>query len=70
MATATLTFMLPEEAEEHMDALRGGFYRGALESLREAIRSKRKYGDLTEEARAAYDELWRIYHELTEGLLT
>ena len=41
---ATLTFSLPDEATEHAAAVHGLRYAGALQAIREAVRSKRKYG--------------------------
>lgn len=40
---ATLTFSLPEESEEHGNALRGTDYRTLLDDLCQALREVHKY---------------------------
>lgn len=42
--TATLTFNLPEEAEDHLTCLNGWKYKSCLVSLDENLRDKLKYG--------------------------
>lgn len=42
--TATLTFQLPEESEEHATALAGPAYRRVLVALDERFRQLNKYG--------------------------
>lgn len=44
MPTATLTFQLPEEREDHQLALDGWRYRSALHALDERLRSAAKHG--------------------------
>ena len=46
MAQATLTFTLPEESEEHADALHGGEYRRVLRDLDINLRARLKYETL------------------------
>lgn len=48
--TATLTFQLPEESEEHATALAGPAYRAALCALDERLRQLIKYGSPTDAA--------------------
>jgi hypothetical protein len=51
---ATLTFDLPEEREDLMDALNGSHYRSALEDIDQRLRSLSKYGG---KARVDIDEV-------------
>lgn len=41
---ATLEFDLPEESQEHQDAVDGGRWRSAVTQLREEVHAKRKHG--------------------------
>ena len=44
MPTATLSFQLPEEQQEHQIALDGWRYRAALNALDDGLRQLGKYG--------------------------
>lgn len=69
--TTTLTFNLPEEAEDLKDALNGTIIKSVIWDLDQFLRSKIKYTDLSDEQHTAYneirDELHRILndHEVT-----
>lgn len=41
---ATLSFNLPEEADAHRDAVRGGEYLCAIEEIVRELRDRAKYG--------------------------
>lgn len=66
---ATLTFFLPEEADEHQTALDGHRWRAAVEELDELLRSSQKHGDEPSAERAAWarEILRRVLHD--RGLL-
>lgn len=53
--TATLTFMLPEEASEHRDALDGTALRSALFDLDQQLRAWTKHGHRFKSADDALD---------------
>jgi hypothetical protein len=42
--TATLTFQLPEEAQQHSDAIRGQQYREILQEIDNSCRNYLKHG--------------------------
>jgi len=64
MPVATLTFNLPEEAEEHQIALDAWRYKSALYDMDQYLRSLSKHGsekDLKEfNPIAAKEKLWQI----------
>lgn len=53
--TATLTFNLPEEAEEHLDAVNGSKWKLAMWDLDQLLREKLKRETLTEDASEAFE---------------
>lgn len=53
MAKAILEFNLPEEKEEHLNALYGTSYKIALEEMDNHFRCRLKYEDISEEVREA-----------------
>lgn len=53
---AILKFKLPEEAEEHKNALNGVDYKIALDEMDNYLRGQIKYGELDEGIRAALQE--------------
>ena len=58
---ATLTFDLPEENEEHMNAVQGGSYKAALSELDQRLRAKTKH---SEDPSPVYDEVRDWLHEI------
>jgi hypothetical protein len=50
----TLTFTLPEEADEHRAALEGGRWRTLVQRLDEALRQTAKHGGQKDSDRAAW----------------
>jgi len=60
---ATLEFNLPEENEEHFDALNGSKWRALLQDLDNELRLKMKHGELSEEAYKAYEYIRNWIHE-------
>jgi hypothetical protein len=62
--TATLTFTLPEEAEEFYLAAKGADWRCVLEDLDAHLRSRLKYEDLPEDVDAALDAARQHLHAL------
>ena len=72
MATAILKYDLADadDACEHRYALAGRDALIALEGIREAIRSKLKYGEISDETRRVLEEIREeIPHELIELLV-
>lgn len=62
---ATLIFNLPEEKEDHLDALRGSSLKWAIEEFDQWLRQLRKYQD---KEVVDIDEARAKLHEMTEGL--
>lgn len=62
---ATLSFSLPEEAEEHQIALNGHKYLAVLQDIDRALRDLIKHGDDPEATRAGWarDLLHRTLEE-------
>jgi len=58
---ATLEFDLPEENEEHKDAINGHLWKKVVWDLSQHLRSKIKYSDLS-------DDQYKIYEDLREQL--
>jgi hypothetical protein len=72
MATATLRYDLSDadDEREHRYALAGREALIALETIREAIRARLKYGELGEEARRELEAIReQLPHELIELLV-
>ena len=66
---ATLSFRLPEETQEHMAALKAGELVGALREVDQHLRKALKYGDHSDEVRAALQEVRDLLpHELMSML--
>jgi hypothetical protein len=57
-----------EEQEAFEMAYRGPQYHTALTDIREFVRQKLKYSELTPAQTDAYEELQRVLFEATEGL--
>lgn len=58
---ATLEYTLPEEAEEHMSAMRGSLWKSLVFEYDQALRSKLKYGNPGDDGpglQVARDLLW------------
>lgn len=51
---ATLTFNLPEEQDEHQQALNAGKVLGAIQEFDNFLRAKLKYEELTEADQITY----------------
>ena len=64
MPQATLTYNLPEETEEFDTARNGSKYQMVLHDLDQALRSKLKYEEHSEEAQKCYQEVRDKLHEL------
>jgi hypothetical protein len=62
MPRVTLTFDLPEEREEFMDAMDGWRWHGLVQDFDEHIRLQIKHRD-KEKLQEARDELWRHINE-------
>lgn len=58
---ATLEFNLPEENEEHKDAINGSLWKSVVWDIDQHLRSKIKYADLP-------DDQYKIYEDLREQL--
>lgn len=72
MATATLTYDLadPDDERAHRYALAGRDALIALERIRENIRTQIKYGDPSDETRAALEAMRELIpHELVDLLV-
>jgi hypothetical protein len=55
---ATLSFNLPEESIEHLDALHGHEWKGVVMRLYNSLRNCRKHGHSYESADDAIDDLF------------
>lgn len=64
MPKAILEYNLPEEQEDFDRARLGSYYSCVLDELRNHIRTKTKYGDLSEEQSAAYEDVRNRLYEL------
>ena len=62
--TATLTFQLPEEADDLDLARKGSDWRLVVEDMDAHLRSKLKYEDLPEDVDAALDAARQHLHAL------
>lgn len=71
MPKAILEFNLPEERDEHKNALEGGSYKAAVQSFDNYLRGKLKYEDHPEDIQAIYEELRdKLYEEFNNyGIL-
>lgn len=72
MATAILKYDLADhdDEREHRYALAGREALVALDGIREAIRSKLKYGEISDETRRVLEEIREeLPHELIELLV-
>ena len=67
---ATLEFNLPEEQQEHADAIQGREWRAACQDTRMQIRNWLKYGHSFKTADEALEEVRKGIADATEGLLT
>lgn len=65
MPRATLSFELPEERDEFLDAVRGSAYIGALDEVARRMRTTWKY-ERDQPPKALREALDRMYHELWE----
>lgn len=67
---AILKFNLPEESEEHMDAIYGSSYRSLIHETLERIRQDLKYKELPEEVKTYAEGLREfIIDQLTDSNL-
>ena len=57
-----------EERQQFEMAYRGVQYYSALTQIREHLRQKLKYGDLSETEAATYEKLQGFFFEVTDGL--
>jgi hypothetical protein len=62
---ATLSFSLPEEAAEHLNALQGGAWQSVVWNLDQAIRNWAKYGT---ELKSVDDALEQIRNKIREEM--
>lgn len=61
---ATFSFNLPEEQEEHNDALRGGSYHAVIQDFDNWLRNAIKYEDKNEiKTQEVRDKLWEAMKE-------
>ena len=64
---ATLEFNLPEDQQEHYDAINGGTYKHCLIEIDHQLRSWAKYGhqfkDADEAVEAAHNFLWQCIRD-------
>ena len=57
-----------DERQQFEMAYRGVEYYTALSEIRNHIRQKLKYGELTEEQTTVYEDLHNFFYEVTGGL--
>lgn len=67
MSKAKLIFSLPEESEEHQDALNGWKYKAAISDMYQYIRRKLK-DDVSDEEYNILKNIQREFLNTTEGL--
>lgn len=65
---AILSFRLPLEEREHSMALRGSEFFSALRAVADHLRSRMKYGELTEPARAELEDVRALLFEQVPDL--
>jgi hypothetical protein len=63
---AILEFTLPEEKEEYTVARKGIDYKIAIDEFSDFLRSQLKYGELSEEKDAVYDEIREKWIEILQ----
>jgi len=63
---ATLSFELPEESVEHLDALHGWEWKAVVLTLCEQLKLYAKHGHNFQDADACIDELRTILHAAIE----
>ena len=68
MPTATLTFHLPEENEEHETTIHAAAYRATLADLDQELRTRIKHGDWPQNVKEMLEELRGIIRDGMEGL--
>lgn len=66
---ATLTFNLYEEQEEFEHACKGSYYNTALEEIRQFVRQKLKYSELSELEIKIYEEVQEAIYNAIEGAI-
>ena len=67
---ATLEFDLPEDREEHEDALNGTKYKGQLDEVwNQVFRPHRKHGYSNQELQKLIDDNFEIADKIIEGLI-
>ena len=57
-----------DERQQFEMAYRGVEYYTALSEIRNHIRQKLKYGELTEEQTTVYEDMHNVFYEVTGGL--
>jgi hypothetical protein len=69
--TATLAFSLPEENEEHLNALQGWEWKLVVIEIHDQLRNYSKHGHSFKDADGCIDELRTVLNALIEerGLL-
>ena len=67
---AILEFKLPEETDEHTDAINGTKWRAVMQEFDNYLRGKIKYGSegMSEEQLAVYEEVRRELHNYTSDM--
>jgi len=68
MPKAILEFTLPEDREAFDDAVKGEYYRYALEELRNVFRNKAKYTEDKVEWSEAYDLFLETMRDFRETM--
>jgi hypothetical protein len=64
---ATITFNLPEEQEEHADALQGTLWKSAVSDIDQHMRNLLKYDSPLKDAPDAVQHLRTTLHEILEA---
>ena len=63
---AVLEFQLPEETEEHQNALKGTLYKGALQEMDNYFRNKIKYEELPGDVRVSMENAREALHQAAQ----
>jgi hypothetical protein len=61
---ATLEFNLPEDQQEHYDAINGSTFKYCLQEMDEQLRGWRKYGHQFKDAEEALEKAREYLHQL------
>ena len=68
MPTATLTFHLPDETEEHETTIHAAAYRATLADIDQELRARLKYGEWPQNVIEMLEELRGVIRDGLDGI--